>query len=64
MDGKVVGILGMYDDITEWKTAAEELKNRTKMLEKFNKIAVDRELRMVELKKEIRDLKTQVRSLE
>ena len=35
-----------------------ELREKVKNLEKFNRFAVDRELRMVELKKRIKDLET------
>ncbi len=40
--------------------AKEKLKERLKELEKVNKLMVDRELRMVELKKENEELKTKV----
>ncbi len=43
-------------DITERREAEEELKKRNRQLEAFNKIAVDRELRMIDLKKEINEL--------
>ncbi len=35
----------------------EDLRKSVDELERFNKLAVDRELRMIELKKEIKDLK-------
>ena len=40
-------------DVTKRKLAEEELRARNEELERFNRVAVDRELRMVELKKEI-----------
>jgi len=40
-------------DVTKRKLAEEELRTRNQELERFNRVAVDRELRMVELKKEI-----------
>jgi len=43
-------------DITERKQIEQEIKKRNEELEKFNKIAVGRELRMVELKKKIKKL--------
>jgi len=43
----------VFEDITEHKQAAEEIINKKSELEDFAKIAVGRELRMVELKKEI-----------
>ncbi len=43
-------------NITERWEAEEKLKKRNQQLEAFNKIAVDRELRMIELKKKINEL--------
>jgi PAS domain S-box-containing protein len=43
-------------DITEHWEADEKLKKRNQQLEAFNKIAVDRELKMIELKKNINEL--------
>ena len=47
----------VFDDITERKKAEEELKARTEELKRINKAFVGRELKMVELKKEIEELK-------
>ena len=55
LDGEDV-LLETFIDITERKQAEEELKQKMKQLERFNKVAVDRELRMIELKREINDL--------
>lgn len=46
-------ILVTFNDITERKRTGEELKKKNKELETFNRLAVNRELKMVELKKEI-----------
>ncbi|MCX6814352.1 MAG: PAS domain S-box protein [Candidatus Aenigmarchaeota archaeon] len=43
-------------DITEQKKAEEELKSKVEELERFNKLAVGRELKMIELKKRIGEL--------
>ena len=40
----------------EQKRAEEELKERGEELERFNRLAVDRELKMIKLKREINDL--------
>jgi len=55
VDGKKCNI-GFFRDTTERKTAEEEIKKKTDELEKFNKLAVGRELKMIKLKKEINAL--------
>jgi PAS domain S-box-containing protein len=50
-------LLGISEDITERKKAEQEFQEKVAELEKMNKIMLDRELKMVELKKEISDLK-------
>ena len=49
--------VAVFDVITERKKKEEALKNKIEELEKLNKILIGRELKMVELKKEIRELK-------
>lgn len=46
----------VFRDISDRKRAEEELGKRTEDLERFNKLAVDRELVMIELKKEVNRL--------
>jgi len=55
-NGKTVSIVGALTDITDRKNIEAEQKARMNQLEMFNKHAVDRELKMVELKKEVDDL--------
>ncbi|MBW2741051.1 MAG: PAS domain-containing protein, partial [Deltaproteobacteria bacterium] len=55
VDGKKCNI-GFFRDITERKAAEEESKKRADELEKFNRLAVGRELKMIKLKKEINAL--------
>ncbi len=50
--GKIADMV-VFRDISDRKRAKEELRKRTDDLERFNKLAVDRELVMIELKKEI-----------
>lgn len=44
-------------DITQQKESAEKLKNRTEELERINRLMVNREMKMIELKEEIKQLK-------
>jgi PAS domain S-box-containing protein len=55
-DGNVISLLGTIQDITERKLAEEGIKEKADVLEHFNKLMVDRELRMIELKQEINAL--------
>jgi hypothetical protein len=55
-NGKIIGTLSSGEDITAKKERDKDLKRRTEESEKFAKLAVGRELRMVELKKRIKKL--------
>jgi PAS domain S-box-containing protein len=55
-DGKFKMVLAIGDDITDRKTAEADLISRTQELEKFNRIFIDREMKMIELKKKIKEL--------
>lgn len=50
------GMVVVCNDITESKKAEENLRENLDELEKFNQLAVGRELRMIDLKQEINDL--------
>ena len=58
--GIVLGGLESFIDVTEQKRAEEALKKKNEELARFNKQAVDRELKMVELKKEINALREEL----
>ena len=62
LQGNTIGILGTYEDITERKKADNEINRRSEELEKFNRLAVGRELKMVELKQKIKELEAKLRS--
>jgi PAS domain S-box-containing protein len=52
---------GFIADITERKRAEEEIKTKVAELERFNRLSVGRELRVIELKKKINDLSAQLK---
>ena len=59
-EGNVVGFSGIAHDITERRKAEAEIQKRVKELEDFYDMAVGRELKMIELKEEIAELKEEL----
>ncbi len=55
-NGKVTKVLDVGSDVTERIMREREMKMRNNELEKFNKIAVGRELEMIKLKNRIKEL--------
>ncbi len=55
-DGKPAGIRGILVDITRQKETEDQLRKSVDDLERFNRLAVNRELRMIELKREVNEL--------
>jgi uncharacterized protein YabN with tetrapyrrole methylase and pyrophosphatase domain len=55
------GILSVLTDISEIKSLDKEIKSKLEELEHFNKLMIGRELRMVELKKRIKELEAKLR---
>ena len=55
-DDRIAGVVVTFVDVTEQRQTQEQLRDHIKELERFNRLAVGRELRMVELKKEINAL--------
>ena len=56
INGKTVGRIWSFHDVTKVKQAEKQLEMRMKDVEELNGFMVDRELKMVELKKEIKEL--------
>jgi len=68
-NGEPKYLVGISEDITDKKNLehnlaerAKELAERVEELEALNKIMTDRELKMVELKKEIENLRSQIKN--
>lgn len=59
-DGRVVGIFGIARDITERQRAETALRETIEELERFNRLAVGRELDMVRLKQQVNALSQQL----
>lgn len=55
-DGKLLYSVLTQKDLTELLEKEEELKNKVDELERYKKLTVDRELKMIELKKQIKEL--------
>jgi PAS domain S-box-containing protein len=56
-DGKPSKMYGIIHDITKQKTSEETLRFKVDELERINKLTVNRELKMAEMKKELEKLK-------
>ena len=54
--GQVDGIVGIILDITDIKNIEQLTKEKAENLERINKLMIDRELKMIELKKRIEEL--------
>lgn len=54
--GKLIRVVGICMDITARKQAEEAMQDSNEELQRFNRLAVDREMRMIELKNEINAL--------
>lgn len=59
LGGEFIGYIGHCFNITSHKQSEEELRGKITELEQFQRLTVNRELTMIELKKEINELLTQ-----
>ena len=58
--GKSISMMSSFMDVTERKRAEEALAQRVEELERFHRLVVGRELRMIELKRQINELSEQL----
>jgi two-component system CheB/CheR fusion protein len=56
VEDKIEGVVVTFVDITERKHAEENVRSNMEEVQRFNKVAVGRETRMIALKKEINEL--------
>jgi hypothetical protein len=63
-DETSIGIWGFIRDVSERKKAAYELENKMKQLEKYKNITIGRELRIIELKKQVKELEEKLNKAE
>jgi sigma-B regulation protein RsbU (phosphoserine phosphatase) len=60
--GNIARFMAVKEDVTESKRLQDELRKKVSALENFNKVAVGRELKMIELKKKIKELEEKLRN--
>jgi len=56
-------ILGIAEDVTELRMKEQELKKNLKYLQRFHDATVDRELKMIELKKRLKECEEKLKSI-
>jgi DNA-binding response OmpR family regulator len=59
-EGELIGVVGSASDITAFKQAEEALILKIVELERFNDLTVGREIKMIELKEEVNELRKQL----
>ena len=61
MNKDYLGRIWFFRDITDQKRAEQELKNKLEELERYKNVTVNREVKMIELKNEIDELRNKVK---
>ncbi|MDD5084845.1 MAG: CHASE4 domain-containing protein [Candidatus Omnitrophica bacterium] len=60
VNGEIIGLYGFAEDITERKEMETKLRERLDELERFQRITIGREKRIIELKEEVERLKKMI----
>jgi hypothetical protein len=58
--GNIVGFKGIDHDVTELEGGRKKISEELSQISKLNGLMVDRELKMIELKNEIEDLRSKL----
>ena len=58
--GAIIGVAIFAQDITDRKHMEDEMKRNVEELEQFSKLAIGREIKMIQLKEEINELRDQL----
>ncbi len=58
--GETFGVIGIYDDITEYKLAEEQRRSQLDELRRWQAVMLDREDRILDLKREVNELLTRL----
>lgn len=61
VNGNIIGMIESFRDITERKEAEKKLKNQLAELERWEKLTIGRELKMIELKKKIKEMGSKIK---
>lgn len=59
--GKVIRFLGVHIDVTQLKEQEQELIDKVEELSRLNNLMINRELKMIEMKKEIQKLRQELK---
>jgi len=62
--GAVIGVAIFAQDITERRHMENEMKRNVEELEQFSKVAIGREIKMIQLKQEVNEILRQLGQVE
>jgi hypothetical protein len=62
--GAIIGVAIFAQDITERRHLEDEMKRNVEELEQFSKLAIGREIKMIQLKQEVNEILRQLGQVE